>query len=65
MSEQQAPSSPSAKDLLLEFLEKNNMVLKLTPLAQFIEGGALVIQPQQVIPEFKEPENTPIATASN
>lgn len=47
------PKAPSAVELLSKFLEDNNIELRLTPLAQVIEGGGVVIQPQQIVAQFK------------
>lgn len=46
--------TPTAKDLLEKFMLDNNIEIKLTPIAQIIENGTVIIQPQQVVADFKK-----------
>lgn len=60
-----AQATPTALDLLTKFLDENNIELRLTPLAQIIDGGAVMIQPPQIVAQFKKVAGSAPVVTSN
>ncbi len=45
----------TAPQLLMDFLKEKNIELRLTPqIVRQIEGGAVMIEPSQVVADFKQ-----------
>lgn len=48
---------PPANEVVQKFLDDAGIELKLSPLAQSFEDGAIVIRPQQILVSYKQPKN--------